>query len=160
MKKQTDRAFGKNIYLLGKSTEGRKLWLEAPSWDCGWYWGFGYVETYTNNRAPSKSRDIQSHEHIDGFIGEKMKKSGEYCHNIYDSKKFAKTTFNENEGWELSELFKRFYTLRETANIFHNGAGISSSTVNTTSKELANEINEKYIPAVTARILEILTPNI
>ena len=51
MKKQTTTAFKKKIYLLGADAEGTKYWLEAPSWDCDWYWGFGYVETYTNNNC-------------------------------------------------------------------------------------------------------------
>ena len=52
MKKEKRFAFGKNIYLLGSDKDGVKYWLEEASWDCGWYWGFGYVETYTNNSNP------------------------------------------------------------------------------------------------------------
>ena len=68
MKKQTTVAFNKKIYLLGADAEGTKYWLEAPSWDCGWYYGFGYVETYTNNNYPNRSRDINSHQHFDGLF--------------------------------------------------------------------------------------------
>ena len=39
------------FYLLGRDEEGINYWLEEPSWDCGWYWGFGYVETYTTNEV-------------------------------------------------------------------------------------------------------------
>lgn len=46
MKKEKRHAFGKDIYLLGVDADGTRYWLEAPSWDCGWYWGFGYVEVY------------------------------------------------------------------------------------------------------------------
>ncbi len=59
MQKQMDHAFNKDVYLLGKDSEGISYWLEAPSWDCGWYWGFGYVETYRSNRKPSTARDIE-----------------------------------------------------------------------------------------------------
>ena len=68
MKKQTTIAFNKKIYLLGADAEGTKYWLEAPSWDCGWYFGFGYVETYTNNNCPSKAADINSHQHFDSLF--------------------------------------------------------------------------------------------
>ena len=60
IKKEKDHAFGKDVYLLGKDAEGVKYWLESPSWDCGWYWGFGYVETYQRNWRPSLARDIEA----------------------------------------------------------------------------------------------------
>jgi hypothetical protein len=68
MNKKQSHAFGKDIYLLGKTTDGELIWLEAPSWDCGWYWGFGYVETYTNNRRPDLAKDISSHSHFNGLV--------------------------------------------------------------------------------------------
>lgn len=64
MKKQITHAFNKQIYLLGKNKHNKLVWLEEPSWDCDWYWGFGYMETYTNNTNPSKARDISSHTHL------------------------------------------------------------------------------------------------
>jgi hypothetical protein len=65
IKKEQNFAFGKDVFLLGQDKEGIKYWLEAPKFDCGWYWGFGYVETYTNNDNPGKAKDINSHQHID-----------------------------------------------------------------------------------------------
>lgn len=59
--------FGKEVYLIGINEDGEKVFLEEPSWDCGWYWGFGYLETYTNNRQITRSRDIQSHSHFQDF---------------------------------------------------------------------------------------------
>ena len=68
--KNKSHAFNKDIYLLGSDSDGIKYWLEAPSWDCDRYWGFGYVETYTNNENPSLSKDIKSHSHIESsFMG-------------------------------------------------------------------------------------------
>ena len=65
--KKNYRMFRREIYLIGIDTDGQKVFLEEPSWDCGWYWGFGYLETYTNNRAITMSRDIQSHSHFNNF---------------------------------------------------------------------------------------------
>ena len=48
LNKKKIHVFGKDAYLLGKDDQGIQYWLESPSWDCDWYWGFGYVETYTN----------------------------------------------------------------------------------------------------------------
>lgn len=159
LRKKESIAFGKKIYLLGADESGRRYWLEAPSWDCGWYWGFGYVETYTNNRYPGKSRDIESHQHIDScFMGNI---DGKYIYNIYDAPLLAATTFSEAEGWELSELFSQFYTLKKSAALFN---GCSSNVAKTTVQhdkskctEMEKHINEVMIPAVTSRIIEILS---
>ena len=33
----------KNDILLRSRKEGERVYLSKHSWDCGWYWGFGYV---------------------------------------------------------------------------------------------------------------------
>lgn len=159
--KEKSHAFKKDVYLLGMDSEGIRYWLEAATWDCGWYWGFGYVETYQNNRMPDKARDIDSHQHIDsGFTG-KIDWKGEYIHNIFDCPVFTSTTFTSDEGWKLSELFKTFYTLKETAEMFHRGG--ASLTTNPLQGLLKNEaeeirINKVLLPAVFAEIYNILEP--
>jgi len=67
MEKKTSEAFGKKIWLLGRNEYGEHVWMEEPTWDCGWYWGSGYLETYTNDRSPKNSRDISSHSHFTNF---------------------------------------------------------------------------------------------
>jgi hypothetical protein len=166
--KRKSHALGKDIYLLGQDSDGINYWLEAPKWDCDWYWGFGYVETYTNNKNPHLSKDINSHSHVSGLLGHQEVYNsdkqcfvkGEYVHNLIDSKTFAATTFNEKESLELTELFNQFYFLKSAAENFGRG---KCHTANTTApkwekKDLAKEINEIHIPNVTNRILEILSP--
>lgn len=153
MEKQVKRAFGKKIYYLGKGTDGLNYWLEAPSWDCGWYWGFGYVETYTNNKNPEAARDIRSHQHFDGLF---LKR------DIFNSfVNFLETPLTEKEVWKLLELMKEFYTLREAAELLgRGGAHITESPVKEAIKqtEIAEKINKELIPAVTVAVLEILSP--
>jgi hypothetical protein len=169
--KQKDHAFGKDVFLLGKDYEGIRYWLEAPSWDCGWYWGFGYVETYKGNRLPSKAKDINSHSHIDsGFRGKQevydTKKGAfvntEYIHNIFDHPTLHKVTFTKEEGWVLSELFKQFYLLKEMAAFCsRTPAGCHLTSVDVGHGDLTawgNKINQQHITVVTAKILEILSP--
>ena len=155
--KTISNAFGKDQYLLGIDAQGVKYWLSAPSWDCGWYWGFGYVSTFTNNNYPNKSRDINSHEHIDSsFMG---KQDEQYIHNIFDSPRFTRTTFSKSEGWELSELFDQFYFLKSAAENFGRGkCHIAETKIQKwQDKALAEKINKELIPRVTARIIEILS---
>lgn len=171
LKKEKSHRFRKDVYLLGCDKDGTKYWLEAPEWDCGWYWGFGYVETYTNNNYPDRSRDINSHQHIkNSFMGESEYYNsekqcfvkGEYIHNIFDSPKLFSTTFTESEGWKLSELFKQFYLLKEMAEFCHEelpGCNVTTSPVNHGDlKDWNEKINKIMIPAITAKIIEILSP--
>lgn len=150
MEKKQSHAFGKDVYLLGADEDGTYYWLEAPSWDCGHYWGFGYIETYTNNKFPSNSKDIDSHQHADDFYPKWWGQS--------DST-LKKTTFTESEGWDLAELFKRFYTLKSSAEMFaRGGCHVSGTSDYLIDEELAKRINEELIPETTKKIIEILTP--
>ena len=163
MKKKTTRAFGKKVYLLGKDLDGTMYWLEAPSWDCDWYWGFGYVETYTNNSCPNKARDIESHCHIYYRFMGKVGENGEYIYNIFNAPLLkGGTTFTEEEGWELTELFSQFYTLSKAADLFYAEKGhVAPTTVKHDSKEckrMYDYINKTMMPAIFKRIDEILSP--
>lgn len=161
MNKQKSHAFGKDIYLLGKDSQGVLYWLEAPSWDCGWYWGFGYVETYTNNRFPNHARDINSHGHFDSLVWFKNDKH-DYVYHINESPHFAETTLTESEAWELSDLMKRFYVLKEAAEIF--GRGTAHFTSNTrrdsTNKDIEKYINDVELPEIFKAVIELLSPTI
>lgn len=119
MKKQTLTIFGKKNYLLGTDKNGRKLFLVAPSWDCGWYWGFGYIETYTNNRHPERSRDIASHNHFNYLFGTIF---GTNC-TFYDGFKniIIDSTLSDNELWKLCDYMETFYCLNETAEVLKRG---------------------------------------
>ena len=164
IKKETATRKGEKFYLLGQDTDGVKYWLVAPSWDCGWYWGFGYVQTFTKNSNPATARDIDSHQHADGVLIGKNAGNGEYVHNPIDAAILAGgATFDEREGWELGELFHQFYSLKEAAEIFHRGkANIANTEVHHDGekcKATAEFINGEMIPAITARICEILSNN-
>jgi len=155
LKKTKDHAFNKDVYLLGKDADSVKYWLESPKWDCGWYWGFGYVETYKQNRQPSKALDISSHSHADGEY-----KGTESDKNIFTGDFLTVKTFSEKEGWELRELMTEFYFLRESAQYWNSGNCHISGTGGMIPKDeaLAKEINSVIIPKITARIVEILSP--
>lgn len=154
MKKKTTRAFDKEIYLLGKDADGTLYWLEEPSWDCGWYWGFGYIETYTNNKNPHLAKDINSHQHWNGLFMNKNKCS-------FDAFKefFVETPLNDNEIWELCDYMITFYTLQKTAELFKHG--LSQYTSRAKLDILKNEeqrdyINNQALPQVFERIKKLL----
>lgn len=161
LQKRKSHAFGKDVYLLGENENGELLWLESPSWDCGWYWGFGYVETYNygGRRDPKSCTDIQSHQHFDGLVWFNDD-DHKYIYHINESPSLCETVLTDRESWELSDLMKRFYTLREAAEMF--GRGTAHFTSNTrhdsTNKEIATYINEVELPNIFKAVLDILTP--
>lgn len=163
MKKRIDRAFGKAVYLLGEDSNGVTYWLEEPKWDCSWYWGFGYVETYQTFHgrvcnSPHNAHDCASHNHFDGMFWRRQDKK------VYlEAWKatFVESTLTDKEVWTLMELMKAFYTLKETAELYYNG---SAHVTTNPCKELlqnANEyerLNKKVIPELFKEVAKLLAP--
>lgn len=155
MKKQISKAFGKTIYLLGKDKDGIKYWLEEPSWDCGWYWGFGYIETYTNNNDPTHSRDIESHQHFDSLFLNQNK-----CARDAFKEFFVETPLSDDEIWELVDYMKTFYTLEGVAELFKHGYSHQTERAKIetlTREDLTKEVNEKMLPELFNKIRDLLT---
>ena len=155
MEKTTSNAFGKDTYLLGTDIDGTAYWLEEAKWDCDWYWGLGYVETYTRNMNPSSSRDTNSHRHFDGMF---LKGS----ENGYDEfiKFFDKTPLDDREIWTLIELMKTLYTLKNYSDTINRGG--SHFTTNPCKDLIQNEaeydrINKIVIPKLLQEVYSLLS---
>jgi len=152
MEKKSFNWHGKTYYFLGKDKGGINYYLQQPSWDCGWYWGFGYINSFTNNSAPSCSRDISSHQHFDSL----------FLSGDLDSFKnmFEETPLSKNEVWTLMELMQTFYDLRRSAELFgRGGTHIANNPLKEQLRDsdFAKHINEDLIPQVTAKVIELLT---
>ena len=142
-------------FLLG-SRDGEKIYLTAPSWDCGWYWGFGYLGNNNN------------HYHVDGlkkietYNFNKSVFEYEFVNLYVGLKKHFGDTFvvkKDSDIWTLAELFQTFYTLKETAEVF--GRGGSYYTKNPCkdlliNKELVDKINNVLLPEIFEQIYLIL----
>lgn len=151
MKKEIKTFFGKKNYLIGKGEDGKNIYLLAPSWDCGWYWGFGYLETYTRRQG---QLDIEMHTHF-STLGENQ--------NYFDGFKeyFKETPLNDSEIWKLCDYMKSFYTLSDTAEFFRHGYSWYTETAKIDDLQridLENEINQKMLPQLFERIDKLLTP--
>jgi len=147
MNKKIEYAHGKQ-YLLGIDKDGEEVYLTAPSWDCDWYWGFGYIERKG------------SHSHWNSDIVGKQE-DGSYCHHLNENKDIAETVLTDKESWKLSELMKSFYILRETADFYHRGG--SHITDNPLKDKLKNDteykrINKLLLPLIFKEINKILSP--
>jgi len=162
-KKVDEDQSGKKVYLLGKDKSGDYVWLEAPSWDCNWYWGFGYIERYFDNKRPSKAEDISSHSHWDSEIIGNIE--GEYRHHLNTNPNIVESVLTDAESWKLAELMKSYYILKETADFFkHGGSHLSENPLKNfllifnKNEELTKKINEVLLPAIFKEIDELLTP--
>jgi hypothetical protein len=157
LQKQKSHAFDSNIYLLGQDAEGTLYWLEEAKWDCDWYWGGGYVETYTNNERPAMSRDITSHSHFDSMFFNNQRLNG---HDAFTSF-FESTPFTDKEIWQICELMKSFYIARQYSDMLYCGG--AHYTSNPSKDVIKNEeeyqrINTKVIPDIMKSLYEILGP--
>lgn len=154
IKKEKNHAFMEDIFLLGRYS-GERIWLAAPSWKCDWYWGFGCIESYTNDRFPDKSSDINMLTHYDTLI---LNNHGIYT--LGDVNGITECTLNTNEQWELSDLMKSFYTLRNAAELFNRGHSNYTTRLglNLTDKKLCDKINKEIMPSILDAIIKLLTP--
>ena len=157
LKKQIVHAFGKTYYLLGKDEAGVKWYLQKPTWDCGWYWGFGYLDSFTNGIRPEKSKDILGHTHLSSLMDE-------FKGNGFDALKhyFPKCVLTDDELFRFVDCAKSVYALKEAAELF--GRGHSNYTEKAKIDDLikpdwVKEINEKMIPEIDAEIEKMLSPD-
>lgn len=140
---QTLSNYPKSIFIGINNDE--KIYLSAPSWDCGWYWGFGYL----GNK--------NCHYHVDGLNAKENI-------NLFDAfKKHFGTSLvvRDSQLWTLCELFQTFYTLRQSAEVL--GRGGSHYTKNPCSEVIKNtdevsRINSVVLPAIFEEIYKILIP--
>ncbi len=147
MKKHIQYSHGKQ-YLLGKNKDNEYVYLTAPSWDCDWYWGFGYI------------KKTGSHTHWNSDIVGKQE-DGSYCHHLNENKDIVESVLTDSESWKLSELMESFYILRKTAEFYHMGG--SHITENPLKDKLKNKseynkINNKLLPLIFKEIDKILSP--
>lgn len=123
--------------------DGENIYLSAPSWDCGWYWGFGYL----GNK--------NCHYHVSGLQG----KENINMHDAFKKHFGDSLTIDDNKLWTVCELFKTFYALKETAEVL--GRGGSHYTTNLIASLIINKkevkrINEIIIPELFSEIYKIL----
>ena len=84
----------------GTDADGEKIYLEKHSWDCGWYWGFGYVGNY------------RLHTHFDS----QFLKDAKSVDEIFES-----TELSDKQWWVLRDLFVQAYALKKAAEVYRYG---------------------------------------
>lgn len=146
MKKEVMTKNGKKQYLLGRDEIG-KVWLEEASWDCGWYWGLGYVKMFGKHEC---------HTHFDYQFFKSNKNGFDRFKEI-----IKETSLSDKELWVLLELMKSAYTARAYSDMLYlGGAHYTQNPCASTIQCEAeyNRINEDVIPAIMKKVYELLTP--
>jgi hypothetical protein len=121
---------GANKILLGQLKDtGENIWISKPSWDCDWYWSFGYLG----------NRDC--HYHLDDY------QNGRNI-NMYDA---LKTDYILSENikdnlWVFCELALSIYQLKHTVELL--GRGGSHMTTNPCKDLIKDEAYTKHINEV------------
>lgn len=136
-------------YFLGITKDNEKVYLEKPSWDCDWYWGFGYLEYYNNSGRPT----LQAHRHWDSLVQE----SKECAFNAIKHE-FNKLSIDDDKLWKLCDYMYSFYTLKGAASLFTCGNSNQTSTgLDLSDKEEADKINHTILPKLFKQIDNIFS---
>jgi hypothetical protein len=126
----------------GTYADGEGIGLEKHKWDCGWYWGFGYV----GNK--------NCHFHFDSFL-ENTKLASEL---------FRETHISDSDWWVIRDLFKQAYALKEAAAVYRHGGhqtsrpGVTDIIKNRVVEDRLNEDLKYILSALWEFINEAVKP--
>jgi len=133
---------GSKKVFFGTDKQGERIYLSKPSWDCGWYWGFGYLGT----------KDM--HYHLSGY--QKGRNIDIHSALLED---YKLNPMIKKNLWVFCELVLTAYSLKKTAEVL--GRGGSHITTNPLACIIKNEdevkrINEVVLPKIFNKISELI----
>lgn len=126
----------------------KPIYLRRPSWDCGWYWGFGYLG------------NANCHFHLDCLEvmddSLRTKNLFDQLHAMFGD---SLTITNSRDLWQFCDIVQTIYTLKKAAEVF--GRGGSNYTKNPDAEalkdsEIVKKINEELIPHQIVSLYKIL----
>lgn len=150
-------AWTKEVLLGYRKSDKTAIYLSAPSWDCEWYWGFGYL----GNK--------NEHYHLSGYANEggwgQHRNISMYDALVADydlSPAFGSAEppfFQRNKLWTFCELMSTAYTLKEMAEVYNRGG--SHYAKNPCQELLKNKdeyerINYVLLPAIFDEVAKLL----
>ena len=149
------REYPKFVKLGTSSHFDGDVFIVRPTWDCGWYWGFGYLERWNARKG-----DIDFHTHINSqFSGNE---ESPRC-NWYEGMQYlldkGDVFENDRQRWQFLEIVKTIYNLKMTAEVL--GRGGSHYSTNPLSEDIKNHdevrrINQYLIPKLIDEMYKVL----
>lgn len=128
------------IFFGTRKSDNARIYMTKPSFDCGWYWSFGYLG---NSQEHYHLDSYQQKQHVfklsDGsykLITEKRNK------NMYDclAEDYMLNAAISDNLWQFCEQAITIYRFKEIAEIYHRGC--SHFTTNDCKDIIKSE--EKY----------------
>jgi len=122
-----------------KYVEGELIFLSKHQWNCGWYWGFGYI----GNK--------KTHTHFDSVFLE----SGV----LVASEIFENTKIKDSQWWILRDLFIQAYALKKCAEIYRLGGHQTSKKgiTDIIKNDLKAKVLNEDLEIILDKIWSILT---
>jgi hypothetical protein len=131
---------GDELALLGKTKEGDKVYLKKAEYACDWYFSFGVLEIYEENKAkPSTITHWNSY-----FTGNSHVEPSD----IKD--KLVETPFEDETLWIICDWMKTCYALKQVSGIYDRG---NSHLSRRTHGEIQDEDKKREIDHDTYRII-------
>jgi len=153
-----------------------RVYLYDFSWDCGWYWGGGYIgnnDFHTHfNGAFLDRPDTRGHCLNAKFIflnpwtpppsyltpeivSEKVLRIRNGA-SIWEPLSFFldDAQYDENQWWRIKDLFKQFYALRDAAEVFRYGGHCSSTGRNPL------ELVPSHADLLNSHIRDVIIPEV
>lgn len=155
----------KERFFFGtRKSDNKKIYLTKPSWDCGWYWSFGYLGNSREHYHLDSYRTVNHYLKLEDGSHKSITEQRNKC--MYDclleDYTLKKNLLGEKNKfgsypklWTFCELFTTAYSLKETAEVL--GRGGSHVTDNPVADVIKNEdevkrINEVVLPAIFKEI--------
>ena len=145
------------------------VYLEGFKWDCGWYWGGGYIGNKNFHAhfdgAFLDTPDIRGHV-LGNFVTpwtklEDYRKDGAVVVSNGCSVWEDITTFLDDvpphisaNWWRIKDLYKQFYALRQAADVFQYGGHCSDQG------RTEAELNKDQARAINLHIAQVIIPEI
>ena len=158
-------------WYLGKTkgTIPEAVFLTDFGWECGWYWGGGYIGNSNFHAhfdgAFMEVPDIRGHC-LGNFITP-WTKLPDYlkpkdctvisngCSVWEDLGTFLDDAqYSAKEWWRIKDLFKQFYIIRAAAEVFQYGGHC------TTDKRNPAELNKEMVDSLNKHIETVIIPEI
>lgn len=141
----------KSYYLGDRKDDGARIYISMSTWDCDWYWSFGYLGNSRRHYHLSSYQSVQrSFKTDEGWtvLTERRNKHMKDC--LEDDYELAENI--KGRLWEFCELALTAYALKQAAEVL--GHGGSHTTTNPCAEIISMgcdepaRINQRVLPAI------------
>lgn len=125
------------IYFGTRKDDNSQIYIDKPTFDCGWYWSFGYLGN-KNCHYHLKAYQEKDIVYIDKFDKlHILTENRNVCMRDALLQDYELNPKIEANLWQFCELALTIYALKESAEIFHRGG--SYMTTNPGKTMLKND---------------------